>query len=222
MIHLVDSDTLCYMAAATAASPELTRYNCTKIIDALFAELNVSEYKLYLTGNTNFRYNIYPEYKAQRLKTPKPEFLGVARDFLIHEWKADVSEGCEADDMLSIDQLMYINNNIESRIVSVDKDLDQVIGNHYNPRSKTEYIISPNQATRFFYYQLLVGDSADNIKGATGIGKVRATKILQDCVTPREHYEVVKDYFNCDEELDLNAQVLYLWKRYNDKWEIPT
>lgn len=210
------------MAASAAPTPHQAIYNVNDILNKLFAELNVIDYKLYLTGDTNFRYSIYPEYKAQRLKVPKPEFLKDVRTHLLNDWDAVLSEGCEADDLLGIDQHIYIQNGIESRIVSIDKDLDQIIGNHYNPKHKREYIISPNDSIRFFYYQLLVGDSADNIKGALGIGPKKAEKILQNCVTEREHYEAVREYFSCDEELELNAQVLWIWRKQNDRWVCPT
>jgi 5'-3' exonuclease len=209
------------MASHAALSSQQARYNASDILNKLFAELNVQDYKLYLTGDTNFRYSIYPEYKAQRLKVPKPEFLQDVKDYLVDEYDAEVSEGCEADDRLGVDQHIYIEQGIDSRIVSIDKDLDQIIGYHYNPKHKREYVISPNDSIRFFYYQLLVGDSADNIKGAKGIGPKKAESILQDCVTELEHYEAVKDYFSCDEELELNAQVLWIWRKPNDRWEVP-
>lgn len=209
------------MAAAAAPTAEQARYNANDIINALFADLNVRDYKLYLTGDNNFRYSIYPEYKAQRLKVPKPEFLPDVREYLISEYQASVSDGCEADDMLGVDQHIYMEQGIDSRIVSIDKDLDQIVGYHYNPKHKREYVISPNDSIRFFYYQLLVGDAADNIKGAKGIGPKKAEKILQDCVTEKEHYETVRPYFSCDEELELNAQVLWIWRKLNDKWIPP-
>lgn len=221
MIDLIDSDTICYMAAASAPTAQQARYNANDILNKLFAELNVFDYKLYLTGENNFRYSIYPEYKAQRLKSPKPEFLQNVKSYLINEYNAEVSDGCEADDRLGVDQHIYIEQGVESRIVSVDKDLDQIIGNHYNPRHKCAYIVSPNDSIRFFYWQLLVGDSADNIKGAKGIGPKKADQILKDCITEKEHYEAVKDYFSCDEELELNAQVLWVWRKPNDKWLPP-
>ena len=98
MIHLIDSDSIAYAAAATALDPVQARYNVNTILDNTFAKLNVDQYKLYVTGKNNFRYSIYPEYKATRLKAPRPEFLKDAMDQLITEWKADVSDGCEADD----------------------------------------------------------------------------------------------------------------------------
>jgi DNA polymerase-1 len=209
------------MASHAALSSQQARYNASDILNKLFAELNVQDYKLYLTGDTNFRYSIYPEYKAQRLKVPKPEFLQDVKDYLVDEYDAEVSEGCEADDRLGVDQHIYIEQGIDSRIVSIDKDLDQVIGNHYNPRHKREYIISPNDSIRFFYYQLLVGDAADNIKGAKGIGPKNAARILDGCVTEKEHYDAVQEYFSCDEELEVNAQVLWIWRKPNDKWIRP-
>jgi 5'-3' exonuclease len=77
-------------------------------------------------------------------------------------------------------------------IVSIDKDLDQIPGEHYHPgirrqqvfiREPKFYTITPEQGLYFFYYQLLIGDGSDNIKGAPGIGPKKADKILFDCKT---------------------------------------
>lgn len=209
------------MAAASAPTSQQACFNAHDIITKLFSDLNVADYKLYLTGSNNFRYQIYPEYKAQRLKVPKPEFLEDVRQCLVRDYDAVVSDGCEADDLLGVDQTIYNEQEIPSRIVSIDKDLDQIVGNHYNPKHKREYIVSPRDSIRFFYYQLLVGDSADNIKGAKGIGPTKAEKILADCITEKEHYDAVEPFFSCDEELELNAQVLWIWRKMNDKWVKP-
>lgn len=194
-------------------------WNVNDILMKLLAELNSSDYQLFLTGKSNFRYDVFPEYKIARAKVLKPQHLETVRQHLMTEWKANMSEGCEADDMLGIEQTRYSELGMESMIVSIDKDLNTVPGWHYNPKHKKQYIVSPNDAIKFFYTQLLTGDSADGIKGAPGVGKVKAPGIIADCITGREHYEAVKDYYPCEESLELNAVCLYIWRQPNDDWK---
>jgi 5'-3' exonuclease len=233
MMYHIDADTLCYASAAVTegTSPELAIYEMNRGVDSILLALNAgSDYKFYVTGENNFRYKIYPEYKANRLKMQRPTFLQACKTYLINEWGAINSEGCEADDLIGIAQTECNDNEIESCISSIDKDLDQISGWHYHPgikrggeyiREPRRYLVSPVEALTFFYYQLLVGDTADNIKGAAGIGPVKAKKALEGLTGERELYEAVRDYYSSDEELVMNARCLWIAKYKIDEWRIP-
>jgi 5'-3' exonuclease len=141
-----------------------------------------------------------------------------------------MSDGCEADDLLGIEQTANNENGVESCIISIDKDLDCISGWHFNPgirrggvfiKEPRRYLVSPRDATRFFYTQLLVGDPTDGIKGAPGIGKVKAEKILQHCETEWELYQACLDYFSCEEELIQNARCVYIQHYENEVWSPP-
>ena len=232
MLLLIDADTPAFAAAAITEGQDLQLaiWEANHSIERLIAACNASEYKLYLTGESNFRYNIFPEYKANRLKTVRPTHYDDVKKSMVGNWNAIVSEGCEADDLLSIEQYRCQQYDIESMIASVDKDLDQVVGWHYHPgvkrkgewlRPPKQYIISPAQALHFFYYQLLVGDSADGIKGAPGIGPKKAENILTGCETEWDYYQACLPHFSCEEELLQNARCVYIWKKENDQWNPP-
>jgi 5''-3'' exonuclease (including N-terminal domain of PolI) len=49
---------------------------------------------------------------------------------------------------------------------------------------------------KFFYSQLLVGDSADNYPGIPGVGMTRAFEVLNSCETEEEMYEAVLQEYN--------------------------
>lgn len=217
---LIDADSAAYAAAFTTEgmSEQEARYNINRMMEDLLLDLNTNDYIMYLTGPSNFRYNIYPEYKAQRKEQQKPTHLQCIKDHLISEWGAILSDGCEADDLIAIEHTKREN---ETLVVSIDKDLKQLWGTHYNPRTRVRSVVSPMEATKFFYYQLLCGDTADNIKGCKGIGPKKAEKHLALCETEEEMFEVCRDLYGCDQELEMNAQCLWLWREEGGTWKWP-
>lgn len=226
MLALLDGDTPIYAAAVMAEgqSEQIACWNFNAAIEKLLDSLNRPNYRLYCTGKNNFRYNIYPEYKANR--GPDPTYREVVKQYAIEHWGAILSEGCEADDLIAIDHTMEPE---ETMIVSIDKDFDQVPGWRYNPgimrkgvvvTPPRRYLVSPTDAIRFFYYQLLIGDTTDNIKGVPGIGKKKATKILEGLTTEEELLQAVREHYSCDEELEMNAACLHLWRKPGDIWSL--
>ena len=229
MRAIIDADTLAFAAASMAEgqAEAQAHWNAANSLDYLLARVNNPPFQLYLTGDTNFRYHIYPEYKANRKGTPRPTYLQSVKDFLGREYGAITAEGCEADDLCGIDQC---SSEEETFIIHIDKDLDMIPGKHFSPeinrlgkvvREEREYYVSPIDAIRTFYTQLLVGDPGDNVKGAKGIGKVKAEKILEGLTDEKDLYEAVREYFSCDEELVLNGQVLWIWREVNGIWRPP-
>ena len=227
-MYLLDADTPAFAAAIVHEndSAEQAIYEAHASIERLLKDVGASQYKLYLTGDSNFRYGLFPEYKANRIKTPRPQFLPQVKEAMLREWNGILSEGCEADDLIGIEQTTNYSLGIESVIVSIDKDLKQIPGWIYNPGIKRlgswvvepkRFIVSPQEALHFFYYQLLVGDTADGIKGAVGIGKKKAETILLGCTTPQEYYQACNNFFSCEEELLLNARCLYIWQKESDR-----
>lgn len=224
---MIDCDTPVYAASVVHENDDVEHayFEVDKILNDLLLVTEATSFQVYLTGENNFRYNIYPEYKANRGADPKHR--KAVKEYVAGKWNAIVSNGCEADDLLGAAQ---VGAKGETCIASIDKDLNQIPGLHYHPGIKRNqvfirepkfYTVTPEEGLRFFYYQLLVGDSTDNIKGAIGIGPKKAENILTNCKTAREFYEACLPFFSCEEELIQNARCVYIWQRENDQWEIP-
>jgi DNA polymerase I len=141
-------------------------------------------------GNT-FRNEIDPNYKANR--TAPPEELTMQLPVAI-EWidkmgyKTLGQVGFEADDMIATVVKQAKDKGYNVRVVSHDKDLYQLIDDGQvvvvdaiKRKSMDEeacfekYGVTPKQ---FIDYQSILGDSADNVPGVKGIGKVGAEKLL--------------------------------------------
>ncbi len=150
----------------------------------------------------SFRAQIDPQYKANR--SPAPEELKKQLPVAI-EWidkmgyKSLSRSGFEADDMIASVVAQARAKGYLVRIVSHDKDLYQLIEDDVvvlvdaiskkvlNERHCDEkYGVQPCQ---FIDYQALIGDSADNVPGVKGIGKVTAQKLLSQFGTLDGLYE---------------------------------
>ena len=194
-------------------------------------ETNATDYKAFHTGDNNFRYTIYPEYKANRKGKPKPQHLAAVQEFLITEWKAKVTDGNEADDELGIEQTCANNSeNTQSVICTIDKDLLQIPGRHYNFVTQEFKYVSVLEGCRTFYRQIISGDGSDNIPSYDG--KIRNTipkfieqlcKPIDSMVQQQEIYSYVRSIYeqSNNDSLHINAKCLYIQRKENDYWEPP-
>jgi DNA polymerase I len=148
--------------------------------------------------SASFRYSLWPTYKANRKTNRKPAGYGK-----LLEWAKESAEGrgwrvfkrvapplglgtmaeVEGDDMLG---LAYAPGDV---IVSEDKDMLSLPGLHLRGLGLLggagELVeVSQAEADRWFFTQTLTGDSADNYPGCSGIGAVKAAKILEGLKDP--------------------------------------
>lgn len=226
MIALLDADTMAYRAAAACKNESVTTALFTVdsiVTDALLhcdhGDAFYDKWQLYLTGANNFRMDIAvtAPYKGNRT-APKPEYLPDVRQHLVKQWGAVIAEGQEADDAIAIEATRLGTNFI---IVSVDKDFRQVPGHHYNFVKREHFFVSELEGLRFLYKQILMGDSADNIIGITGIGPVKANKLLEECTTEEEMYNVCVELHGSEDRVIENARLLYLRRKENELWLPP-
>ncbi|RHZ36627.1 5'-3' exonuclease [endosymbiont GvMRE of Glomus versiforme] len=153
----------------------------------------------------NFRHQIYPDYKINRLTTP-PKLLkqiNILQNLLA---QSDVSliqlVNFEADDLIAsfIAQNKQLHPEWNFVIFSQDKDLMQLL----SPQVKIykyvqkeilafteqdfwqEYNFSPHN---YIDYLCLVGDQADNVRGVSGIGPKTAQQLIQSFGTIEKLYQ---------------------------------
>ena len=179
----------------------------TNFISSIEKEHNTDYlvFALDMKGPT-FRNEIDPEYKAHRPAPPEELLmqLPIAVDWVEKMGFATVSKsGYEADDMIASVAKMAAHQGMKVRIVSHDKDLYQMIDDgkivvvdaikrkEIDEEACIEkYGIRPNQFTD---YQSLLGDSADNVPGVKGVGKVTAQKLLNQFETLKGIYEHIDE-----------------------------
>lgn len=177
-----------------------------------------TDYECFISGSNNFRKLIYPEYKANRLGKPRPTYRDEANAYLVTGYGAKVSDGYEADDGIGI-AVSRCNDPI---ICSIDKDLKQIPGTHYNWRKNEFETVSHLEGLRSFYRSVLTGDRTDNIiSGLHRMGPVTASKMIDNIENEWDMYETCKILYNDDERLHLNCNLLYILREENKHWEPP-
>jgi 5'-3' exonuclease len=219
MRALIDGDIVVYRGAASAEEDEvwIALARADQMIQDILADTGATSYNVYLTGTGNFRRDIAPSYKANRPDS-RPKHWEAVREFLVTHHKAQMCNGYEADDEMGIQQDKSGGSTV---ICSIDKDLLQIPGKHYNFVKKIAQTVTPDQGLRFLYMQSLIGDRSDNIIGVAGIGPVKAEKALAELL-PEEWYDRCRELYNDDERYHLNMKLLYIWQKPNDSWEPPT
>lgn len=138
----------------------------------------------------SFRKDLTDTYKANRPEhdATLQHQIRLACTLLGQRYPVWGVDGFEADDILASAAGAAISRGMVVMVVSEDKDLLQLVDaciRQYRPmkalvydeaRVTEEYGVTPGQMTD---YLTLIGDSADNVFGAKGIGPKTATALLQ-------------------------------------------
>jgi 5'-3' exonuclease len=179
---IIDGDIVAFMAscverddlqAAIKRADEIV----TDVCEGLFSSL--SDCVVYVKGEGNFRMS-YDDYKVNRNpdKDDRPATLEGVRQHL-GETYGEFADGAEADDYCVIEAQRCLDANEPYVICSIDKDLRQMEGMHYNIRTGVTDIVHASQGYQFLLQQCLTGDAVDGIKGLRGIGPKKSLKLLE-------------------------------------------
>ena len=143
-------------------------------------------------ARTTFRNAIYKEYKANRSEPPEelvPQFDLIKKATTAIGLKSLEVENYEADDIIATYVKIAKKENIETLVISSDKDLMQLIQDGvslYDPMKNIK--IGPEAVLEKFGVlpdkvidvQALAGDSSDNVPGVPGIGVKTASQLINE------------------------------------------
>lgn len=180
MRALVDGDICLYRVGYTTQeeSEDIALLRIDELIQRILDTIQATSYNVYLScgRKDSFRAKLNPEYKAHRTRE-KPKHYGLLKEHLINKWNALVAVEEEADDLIGIEQA----KDKETVACTIDKDiLYGVEGHKYDFVKDKMFYTTQEEATLFFYKQLVMGDKADNIFGISGIGIAKASKALDE------------------------------------------
>ncbi|MDO4506515.1 MAG: DNA polymerase I [Spirochaetales bacterium] len=205
-VYIIDSYGLIYRAYFALMNHPLTNAKGENIsaVVIFFRNLKalLDKYKpAYLAAafdsrTKTFRHDMFPEYKANRAKTPEdlhaqvPWIEEILEAFGVPVLRVDTYE---ADDIIATVARKCAEDGRECRILSGDKDLLQLVTETCKEMQpdkanggwdtigieevKEKWGIGPEL---ILDYLSLVGDTADNVPGVKGVGEKTALKLLNE------------------------------------------
>jgi len=209
------------------------------LMQGIFNSVPADYFTAYVGGSNNFRYQVAPEVEPYKCKRhEKPVHLKAAVDYMVRKYGAIKAEGQEADDCCAIHVTQSIIAGRNPCLIYEDKDLNMVIGwkwlFHKDRRRRHFTYVNPAQGLKWFYMQLLSGDSTDDIIGIKRVALKTAGKKLANASTNEELWATTwsiyrdhKDYaeFSDDDLLQLLTQRgRLLWMRTcnGEMWQPPS
>lgn len=192
---LIDADTLIYEAALGAEKPvdwgdELwtlhahlneARHHFEGLVTDIKEATGANRLILALSdGDTGRRWRnaVMPTYKQNRKRVRRPVVYAPLRQFCHETYETFERPTLEGDDVLGILATHPGLVTGEKVVVSIDKDLKTIPGEHYNYGRKESFTVTEEEANYSHLFQTLTGDATDGYPGCPGIGKVTAAKIL--------------------------------------------
>lgn len=233
----IDADFLAYHTSYVRPDEEATKTledmknNCEVIVERFRRKAGAQHVHLHLTPGTSNKGNRYKiaiqkEYQGNRKDKPKPAMLHVMRQWMPTKWQGTLYQHCEADDGMSSAQYYAksLGSSHLSVILSKDKDLKMVPGWHMDwdsfelketngdfgeiwlDTSKTQ-TKCVGLGQKFFWAQMLMGDSADNIQGLPfvcgphvtkpkKVGPTTAHFMLSDIGSNKDAFAYVRMHYN--------------------------
>ena len=201
---LLDSDVIAYRAAILTenASERDAIELAQRITDTWVNKADCDGYVECITQGTSFRRESWGLYKGNRKDKVRPKHLS-ALYARMRDSNACYHDGLEADDVIGI--LGTHPKRDGWVVVTIDKDLDQIAGAHFNPDKECAYEVSEDDADLYRWMQVLSGDSTDFYPGIPGVGQAKASRILEDvplgqrgeiALAAYKSKDLTEEYFN--------------------------
>jgi DNA polymerase I len=178
-----------------------------------------------------FRHKAYSEYKATRQKMPEdmlPQMEKIKE--IVNYFNITLVEipGFEADDLIGTLAKIGEKEEIESYMVTSDKDFLQLISEHIKMYKPGKFgneveIVGIKEAEERFNVPIenivevfaLMGDTSDNVPGVPGIGEKTAIPLIQEFKTLENLYENLDKLKKAGikQKLENNKELAFLSKK---------
>ena len=162
------------------------------------------EFEIVFSPKKTFRNNLSPTYKANR-KPSTIVGIGELKQLVVNRLGATEIKNLEADDIVIT--RAYEKENVI--IGCIDKDIythSPVSCINYNKWEWTD-AVDKETIEEEYYYQAIMGDSTDGIKGVVGIGKTGARALVSNALEPMT-YEKYVSLFDTEEDAILSMRLI--------------
>jgi hypothetical protein len=180
-IALIDADSILYICGW---DKELKCYvtdypkifhQVNILITKILLQTKATHYLGFFSASKSFRKLEFESYKANRDKLIRPDHLPTTRQYIIDKWKFIKLDILEADDAVNI-----CNNLLKSTVIcSPDKDILYLEGTHYNYKKDEWVTTSKEEAEKYFWIDMVTGQTGDGVKALPGKGIKFAEKLYE-------------------------------------------
>jgi DNA polymerase-1 len=188
---LIDGDILLYQYGCTNQSfidwgdgigSEWTEFEQAKdeldsFLVSLQLKTHTQNFIICFSSPPSFRYEILPTYKHNRKDKEKPKLYYDLKCYMLDKYPFRAIPNLEGDDVMGVLSTQSPGKYI---ICSIDKDMKQIPGEHYNWRTGKRFTVTEEEADRWFYTQVLTGDTTDGYSGCPGIGPKKANYLINN------------------------------------------
>jgi len=191
---IIDADSMIYSSAfadSLDSAKESLDSKLESVLDYFEEKGTVDGFVVCSGSRGNFRKYLTDTYKANRKDIKHPEWLKHLHLYAKTDWSSKRAIGVETDDLVA-SLFSSKKKDVTNVIVSIDKDYLQLEGLIYNYHKNIIIHNSKTDALRAFYTQMIVGDSADNVKVCKGKGKAYASRLFKECKT---EYQFIRKVF---------------------------
>lgn len=200
-VALIDADSIAYILGwfnKDHRDEEVVKGQVDDFVTMILNEVDADGYLLILSpGGKTFRHSVYKYKPYKGTRPPKEEYQEfwcrvVNTHLMSRKWNAFDWSGLEADDLVHIANETFSEHT--TIICSPDKDLKQISGLHFDYKTGIHTEVSHDQSRYNFWYQVLTGDTTDNVAGCPKVGEVKAKEILKGC---QSEIDMVQQTINC-------------------------
>ena len=212
-LAIIDADFMAYWFGQETFTVDTEKFTiksseeaCLRAELYLYGLLNrvgASHYIGFYQEGESFRNKLCPEYKANRKNKEKPAYYSAIRKTLSDKYNMlksyseylsliGIGGRFETDDLCA----SLSTRMPKAIIISNDKDVLNLPGRHYNVNSEEFVESTQDSYERFVLGQMIIGDTADNIKGLPKKGEVYVRKLFKDIPTKELPAIVLSEYTN--------------------------
>ena len=241
---LADGDGLAYYCAGNDdTSPGQARRNLETKIESAMRAAGADKVTILLTSAASHKGHRYAisrvkPYQGKRDHGRRPRNWQFMRELLERDPRSVVTDTLEADDLFHINSVRLGDENVA--ILTQDKDMRMVPGWHLNWDTHALVRVHPDTWTfeadgktfgrKWFWLQMLHGDTADNVPGLPKYrdgeklklcGEVTAGKLLASAQNNGQAFDTVARLYGGlygeDWRVPMLEQACLLWMRRSDR-----
>lgn len=218
IVALIDGDVIAYRAAAVCeeGDPDDVIQAIRNFVGQWARDIEATRSFVLVSEGENFRHDVYPDYKQNRVGKPTPKFAQAAKEWMRSNYHQVLSDPkLEADDRLSLYATEDHGRDEVRVIITTDKDMKQVPAYVYNP----DYSVlidryTQDECMQMLFFQWACGDRVDGYNGINNFGVEKYRKWLRELLEDRgdthiSSKDVIELYDNKGHDPDYCIQQLY-------------